>query len=102
MTNKTTEKIKEEYYEICPHYTGDEYNDACQKIIAPNVECTCYVETVWNFIEKVISQSKEELVDKVIELSSKYWIDKYVGTEMPLIVNKVQFKKFILEDLNRK
>lgn len=51
---------------------------------------------------KAISQSKEELVDKVIELSSKYWIDKYVGTEMPLIVNKVQFKKFILEDLNKK
>lgn len=55
---------------------------------------------------KSASQTKqeliEEIVDEVVKLSSKYWIDKYLGMEAPLIVNKAQFKKFILQKLSNK
>lgn len=44
----------------------------------------------------------KDVVERVVNLSSKYWIDRPVGSPTPLVVNKKQFEEFILSELSCK
>jgi hypothetical protein len=60
-------------------------------------------DKVKEFISDLLQSQKqaieESIIETIIKLSKKYWIDSEVGSPMPLIVNETQFKKFILDDL---
>ncbi len=86
---KTLEEIKKEFEKLWDDNINENGSDL-----------------IWNFIESTISQTRqeviEEIIDDIIKLSSRYWVDRYMGSPTPLIVNKGQFKRFLLEDLNKK
>lgn len=52
-------------------------------------------------VQKAKEEERESLLDTIIELSSKYWIDRNVGAKPPLVVNKHQFKRFVLYELQK-
>ena len=49
--------------------------------------------------QRVRDEEREHIIDSIIKVSSKYWIDKHIGVPAPIVVNATRFKKFVLHEL---
>lgn len=111
MKTKLIQKIKEEYFKGQPTrdllFKGEESPRAefGYKVRRGN-EIFTVVDwgNIWNFIEKAISQSKEELVEEIKKQVENFIEDQLCHEVEPrAILGKIpRLINFILEDLNKK